>query len=191
MCLIFGLATPLAHAAEIAGIKFADSAEVSGQSLLLNGLGVRDRAVFKVYAAGLYLPKKSQDEKEVLAMPGGKRLHAVMLREVEGDALGRLLMQGIRDNSTPSEAIKHLNSIGKLGQAFSERKKLSAGDSFTIDFDPKLGPQVKVNGKAMNAQVNDPQFNTLFLRIWLGANPADHLLKRGLLNQPEEARPGT
>jgi hypothetical protein len=175
-----------AHAAEISGVKFADNAEVGGQSLLLNGLGIRYRAVFKVYAAGLYLPKKSQDEKEVLAMPGAKRIHAVMFREVEGDVLGRLLMQGIRDNSTQAEAFRHVNSIGKLGQAFSERKKLVAGDNFTIDFDPKLGPQIRVNGKAMVSQPSDPTFNSLFLRIWLGENPADHLLKKGMLNQPIE-----
>lgn len=182
------LALP-ASSADISGIKFADNAEVAGQSLLLNGLGIRYRAVFRVYAAGLYLPKKSQDDKEVLAMPGAKRIHAVMLREVDGDMLGRLLMQGIRDNSTQSEALRHVDSIGKLGQAFSERKKLLIGDSFTIDFDPKLGPQIKVNGRAMASQSSDPNFNTLFLRIWLGDSPADHLLKKGMLNQPLENKP--
>lgn len=184
--LLLACTVQTTYAAEISGIKFADNAEVAGQSLLLNGLGIRYRAIFKVYAAGLYLPKKSQDEKEVLAMPGAKRIHAVMFREVEGDVLGRLLMQGIRDNSTQSEAFKHVNSISKLGQAFSERKKLVAGDSFTIDFDPKVGPQIKVNGKAMASQPNDPTFNNLFLRIWLGDSPADHLLKKGMLNQPIE-----
>lgn len=183
--LLTGIALPT-QAAEISGIKFADNAEVAGQSLLLNGLGIRYRAIFKVYAAGLYLPKKSQDDKEVLAMPGSKRLHAVMFREVEGDVLGRLLMQGIRDNSSQAESLRHIGSIGKLGQAFSERKKLLAGDSFTIDFDPKLGPQIKVNGKAMTSQPSDPSFNPLFLRIWLGDSPADHLLKKGMLNQPLE-----
>jgi Chalcone isomerase-like len=151
-----------AQAAEISGVKFADNAEVGGHSLLLNGLGIRYRTVIKVYAAGLYLPKKSQDEKEVLAMVGAKRIHAVMFREVDGDVLGRLLMQGIRDNSTPAESVKHLNSISKLGQAFSERKKISAGESFTIDFDPKLGPQIRLNGKLMASQPNDPGFNSLF-----------------------------
>jgi hypothetical protein len=174
------------QAAEISGIKFADSAEVSGQALLLNGLGIRYRSIFKVYAAGLYLPKKSQDEKEVLAMTSAKRIHAIMFRDVEGDVLGRLLMQGIRDNSTQQEALSHVASIRKLGQAFAERKKLLAGDSFTIDFDPTLGPQIKVNGKAMTSQPNDPTFNSLFLRIWLGESPADHLLKKGMLNQPIE-----
>lgn len=186
MSVLLTCTTLPTQAAEISGVKFADNAEVSGQSLLLNGLGIRYRAIFKVYAAGLYLPKKSQDEKEVLAMTGAKRIHAIMFRDVEGDVLGRLLMQGIRDNSTQQEALRHVASIGKLGQAFAERKKLLAGDSFTIDFDPKLGPQIKVNGKAMTSQPNDPSFNNLFLRIWLGDSPADHLLKKGMLNQPIE-----
>jgi hypothetical protein len=179
-------AAPTVTAGEISGIKFAETADVGGQALLLNGMGIRYRTIFKVYAAGLYLPKRSQDEKEILAMPGSKRLHAVMFREVEGDVLGRLLMQGIRDNSPPAEVVKHLNSIGKLGQAFAERKKIAAGESFTVDFDAKLGPQIKLNGKAMTTQGNDPAFNAVFLRVWLGESPADHLLKKGILNQPIE-----
>lgn len=184
---LIGTALPL-HAGEIAGIKFVDTAEVSGQALVLNGLGTRYRAVFKVYVAGLYLPKKSQDDKEVLAMLGAKRIHAVMLRDVEGEVLGKLLIQGIRDNTTQSEALKHLPSISKLGQAFSERKKIAAGESFTVDFNPQIGPQVSMNGKALNSQGNDSAFNNVFLRVWLGENPADHILKKGLLNQPIENR---
>jgi hypothetical protein len=182
-------AAPATLAAEISGIKFADTGQVDGQALLLNGLGVRYRAVFKVYAAGLYLPKKSQDEAEVLSMAGSKRIHAVMFREVDGDVLGKLLMQGIRDNNNPNEAVKHLNSIIKLGQVFAERKKLGAGDSFTIDLDAKTGPALKVNGKAIGQPLGDPSFNVVLLRIWLGANPADHLLKKGMLNQPTENKP--
>jgi Chalcone isomerase-like len=176
------VAPPL-QAGEISGVKFADNAEVSGQALLLNGLGIRYRAIFKVYAAGLYLPKKSHDDKEVLTMAGAKRIHAVMFRELEGDVLGRLMIQGIRENSSSQEALRHAGSIGKLGQAFSERKKLLPGDTFTIDFDPIAGPQVKINGKALASQPTDPAFNQLFLRIWLGDSPADHQLKKGMLNQ--------
>lgn len=177
-----------AQAAEVAGIKFAETSEVAGQSLLLNGVGVRYRAIFKVYVAGLYLPKKSHDDKEVLAMPGAKRLHVVMLRDVEGDVLGKLLMQGIRDNNSQAETQKHLDGIRKLGQLFAERKKLMAGENFTIDFDPKLGPVIKLNGKAIGQPLNEPDFNALFLRVWLGDHPSDPFLKKGMLNQPIENR---
>jgi hypothetical protein len=42
----------------------------------LNGAGVRYRGPFKVYTAGLYLPKKTQAPEDALAARGAKRLAA-------------------------------------------------------------------------------------------------------------------
>jgi hypothetical protein len=172
---------------EVAGVSMPDSAVVSDESLLLNGMGVRYRAVFRVYVAGLYLPKKAQDPKEVLNMRGAKRLHAVMLRDVEGDTLGRLLMQGIRDNASKEETQRHSTSIFKLGQAFATRKKLSTKESFSINFDVQKGPQIFLNNKPLGDPLNDPAFNSVFLKVWLGDRPADEFLKRGLLGLSEQA----
>ena len=36
--------------------------------------GVRHKAVFKVYTAGLYLPAKANTAHEVMALPGAKRV---------------------------------------------------------------------------------------------------------------------
>jgi hypothetical protein len=171
-------------AAEIAGVKFPDTAVVGGQSLVLNGVGLRYRMVVKVYAAALYLPQKSQSDTEAITMLGSKRIHGVMFRELEGNVLGRLLVQGIKDNSSEAEVLRHINSISLLGRAFSEHTKIKAGDSFSIDFVASQGPQLKFNGVPTNTQINDPSFNAILLRIWLGKHPVDHLLKQGLLSQP-------
>ena len=48
-----------AQAAELGGVELADTATVGDQTLVLNGLGLRKKAIFKVYVGGLYLPKKS------------------------------------------------------------------------------------------------------------------------------------
>ena len=57
-----------ALAAEVGGVKLADKATVGGQELVLNGAGIRTRAIFKVYVGSLYLPAKTQDLAGVLAM---------------------------------------------------------------------------------------------------------------------------
>ena len=44
---------------EVEGVVFQPTAQVGGQLLQLNGAGLRTRAFFKVYAAGLYVPQKS------------------------------------------------------------------------------------------------------------------------------------
>jgi Chalcone isomerase-like len=172
------------NAADIAGVRFPDTAVVADQPLVLNGLGVRYRTIVKVYAAALYLPQKSQSEDAVLAMAGSKRIQGVMLREVEGNTLGRLLMQGIRDNSSEAEVQKHLGSIIKLGQAFAEHTRMKSGNTFSIDFVAGRGPVLKLNDVPTVTQISDPGFNALLLRVWLGKNPVDPLLKQGLLNAP-------
>ena len=48
-----------AAAAEVGGVKLDDKASVGGKELVLNGAGVRTRAIFKVYVGSLYLPAKA------------------------------------------------------------------------------------------------------------------------------------
>ena len=48
-----------ARAVELAGVQFPQQVNVAGKPLQLNGAGVRYKAVFKVYAAGLYVPAKT------------------------------------------------------------------------------------------------------------------------------------
>ena len=48
-----------AMAAEVGGVKLDDKASVGGQELVLNGAGIRTRAVFKVYVGSLYVPAKA------------------------------------------------------------------------------------------------------------------------------------
>ena len=47
-----------AQPAEIEGVKLEPTAQVGGAALVLNGAGVRTRAIFKVYVAGLYVPQR-------------------------------------------------------------------------------------------------------------------------------------
>ncbi len=48
-----------AQAAEVGGVKLEDKVSVGGQDLVLNGAGMRTRAVFKVYVGSLYVPAKA------------------------------------------------------------------------------------------------------------------------------------
>ena len=50
-----------AHAAELAGATLPDTLSTGDKSLKLNGLGLRKKAMFKVYVGGLYLESPSKD----------------------------------------------------------------------------------------------------------------------------------
>src|SRR3954465_8772434 len=100
LLLAAGLALPFLASAEVtvAGVKYEDSADLRGSKLQLNGAGIRYKGPFKVYAAGLYVPKKSGTPEELLAQPGAKRMSVVMLRDIDASELGKLFVRGVEDN---------------------------------------------------------------------------------------------
>ena len=91
-----GAASPAAT--EVAGITYPAQQTVAGQTLSLNGAGVRYRFVVRVYTAGLYLSTTARTPQAVMAAPGPKRLHVVMLRDIDANQLGRLFTRGMQDN---------------------------------------------------------------------------------------------
>lgn len=187
------LALPLwasAQAFDTAGVRYEPQVSVGGSALQLNGAGVRYKAVFKVYAAALYLTAKASSPDAVLAAPGPKRIHVVMLRDIDANELGKLFTRGMQDNAPREEFARSIPGTLRLAEIFAAKKKLLAGDHFTVDWSPASGTVVRVNGKAMNEPIPEPEFYNGLLRIWLGKSPADHLLKDALLGKPAATHPG-
>ena len=75
----------LGASAASAETNFPATVQLGGQTLVKNGQGTRYRAVFKVYDMALYLPSRTQDAAQVLAMPGAKRASFVALRDIPAD----------------------------------------------------------------------------------------------------------
>lgn len=180
-----GLLAVSANAAtvDVGGAKLEDNADVRGSKLVLNGAGVRYKAVFKVYAAGLYLGKKAATPDEVLAAPGAKRMHITLLREIDSNELGKSFTTAFTDNAPKSEMSKLIPGLIKMGQIFSDQKKLLAGESFTIDWIPGTGTVITVKGVPQGEPFKEPEFFAALLRIWLGPKPADWQLKDALLGK--------
>ena len=166
---------------EVAGVRYEPTLKLGGSTLLLNGAGIRYRTVVKVYTAGLYLGGKASTTEAVLAAPGPKRLAVTMLREIDGNDLGKLFTKGMQDNSPRDEFSKAIPGTFRMGEVFASRKKLVQGDQFSVDYVPGTGTTVVINGKAAGEPIREPEFFTCMLRIWLGRSPADHLLKDALL----------
>jgi Chalcone isomerase-like len=168
---------------EVAGVKYPGTAAVGNANLQLNGAGVRYKAIFKVYAAGLYLGAKATTPEAVYAAPGVKRLHVVMLRDIDGNELGKLFTDGMRKNATREEFGKSIPGTLKLAEMFATRKKLVAGDSFSVDYVPGTGTVILLNGKVATEPIVEPVFFVAMMKIWLGAEPPDWQLKEALLGQ--------
>lgn len=180
-----------AGAVEVAGVKLDDSARVANQELKLNGAGIRYKAIFKVYVAGLYLPEKKSTVAEVLASPGARRVTIVMLRDISNEELGRGFMSGIQQNSDRNEKVKLIMQLQKFGEIFASIPELKKGDVLTTDWIPGSGTVIHVNGKKVSDVLPDIGFYNAILRIWLGEKPVDARLKPAMLGEkPEEPRSG-
>lgn len=168
---------------ELAGVRYPAKVSVGGRELQLNGAGIRMRFVVRVYTAGLYLDTRATTPEAVAAAPGPKRLHVVMLREIDANELGRLFTRGMQNNAPRETFARSIPGTVRMGEIFSERKRLKAGDSFSVDWLPGTGTQVLVNGAPQGAPIAEPEFFQALLLIWLGKDPADAQLKDALLGR--------
>ena len=177
-----------AQTVDVAGVKYEPSAEVGGQKLQLNGAGIRYKAIFKVYTAGLYLNAKAGTPEAVLANAGAKRLHIQMLRDIDGNELGKLFTKGMEDNASREEFAKAINGVLRMADIFATKKKLNSGENFSVEWQPGTGTVVFVNGtKVPGDAIKEPEFFNVLLKIWLGKSPADAQLKDALLGVQRSA----
>jgi hypothetical protein len=185
--LCFAAAVP-AQPVDRAGVRYEPTLQLGDHKLVLNGAGIRYKLVVRVYTAGLYLASRAGTTEAALAAPGAKRMHLVLLREIDANELGKLFTRGMEDNATRDEFAKSINGTIRMGEMFAARKKLVAGDSVSIDWLPGVGTTISVNGKRDSGEpIREPEFFRSLLRIWLGKSPADWQLKDALLGQAKPA----
>jgi len=175
------LMSATAATTEVADVKFENSLDLRGSKLQLNGAGIRYKAIFKVYTAGLYLGTKATTPEEVLAASGPKRMTITMLRDIDANELGRLFTRGVEDNSPKNEFSTLIPGLMRMSQIFSDQKQLKKGDTFEIDWVPGIGTVITVKGKTQGEPIREVTFFNSLLRIWLGPAPADWKLKDALL----------
>ncbi len=180
------VSAPVLAQTTLGGVKFESEATVGGQKLQLNGVGLRIRAIFRVYAAGLYTPTKMTKNEEVLK-PGVKRLQMVALRDVKGDEFGKLFTRAMEDNATREEFSKSINSVVRMGQIFADAKQFAKGDVIILDFVPNSGLVVSHKGKPLGDAFKEAEFQSLMLKIWFGPKPVDNELRKALLGEQTTA----
>lgn len=176
------LAVP-AQSAEVGGVKIDDTATVGGKSLVLNGYGMRQILIVKAYAAALYLTEKKSNPADIQALTTPKRITLYIQREINSDEFGQLFITSMNKNSTKEEKAKVVNQTVKFGEMFASLDKVKKGDVITLDWIPGTGTQSTLNGKPIGETMPDIAFYNAVLRIWIGDNPVQGDLKRGLLGE--------
>jgi hypothetical protein len=168
----------LAGAAELAGVQVPDSATLAGQKLVLNGAGLRKKAIFKVYVGALYLPSKTSNADAALAS-GTAKVTMRFLRDVDADKLRGAWTEGFASNNAPADVAKHKADLDRFVALFSG---VTEGQSIDVDFVAGTGVSVSIAGKARGTIAGD-EFAKKVLRIWLGPKPPSDDLKAGMLGK--------
>ena len=169
-----------AFAAEVAGVSVEDKAKLGTSDLVLNGAGIRTRAIFKVYVGALYLQEKKSVPADVLAAKGAKRVALTLLRDLSAQQLVEAFNEGIQNNTPAAELEALKPRTAELLSLFADGKK---GDVILIDYLPDAGTSVRINGQQTGKPIAGEDLYRALLRIWLGDKPVDGDLKKGMLGQ--------
>ncbi len=70
VCAFILAGSAWSQAVTVADVKYEPTQALGDSTVQLNGAGVRYKAVFKVYTAGLYLEKKASTPQEVASQRG-------------------------------------------------------------------------------------------------------------------------
>ena len=167
-----------AWAAEIEGVKLDDKTVLGGQELVLNGAGVRKRAIFKVYVGSLYVPTKSRSVQEVLGK-SPRRIQLNLLRDLSSDQLIDALMDGLKQNLSQAEMQAISIQTGEFAAIMKAFGAAKEGSVVTLDF---VGGATKIslNGTERGT-IDGAAFNDALTRIWIGEHPAQADLKQAML----------
>ncbi len=170
-----------ASAVEIEGIEFRPTVTVGGQVLQLNGAGLRTRAFFDVYAAGLYVPQKSSSAAALLAQQGPRRVAMTMLRDVDAETFSSAVTAGLKANNRAPQLAALAAQIETLQANLKAIGEARKGDAIHFEFTPEAGTRILVNGQQKGGAIAGGDFFAAVLRAWLGDHPADPGLKQALL----------
>lgn len=180
--LLLGAAVTPVLAREVAGVTLPAQVtlEPGTPSLLLNGAGIRSKFFVKVYVGALYLPAQQADAAKILQAAGPWRVSMYMLHdEVSKEKLIGAWNDGFANNNSAEELAKLRDRLQQFNELFLTMKR---GDVTAIDYLPALGSRVIING-ALRGVIPGEDFQRAVLKVWLGENPADGGLKRGMLGE--------
>ncbi len=181
LAMLLAAASLPALAMQVSGVNMADSANVGGKPLVLNGAGLRTKfGLADVYVMGLYLPAKSKDANSIINEQAPRRVTLVMKRDLDTDTLENAFHEGLQANLSKPELQKLQPKIAQLDQRFVEVGAVKEGDILNLDFGADGSTQITYNGQ-QKAAVAGSDLSSALLKIWLGSHPVQNSLKQEIL----------
>lgn len=178
--VVVTLAAPAVCALDMAGQSIPDKIKLGSADLVLNGAGIRTRAIFKVYVGALYLPEKKTAAADALASKGAKRVALHLLRDLTAEQTGGAL-DNLADNLTEAEREAFKGRMADLKATMEAVGAAKEKSIITLDFAPDAGIRIALDGVQKGKTIAGEDFYRALLKIWLGDKPVDGALKSGML----------
>jgi hypothetical protein len=155
-----------AAAGTLAGVTLPDKAEVKGQTLVLNGMGLRKKFVVKVYVGGLYLAQKEKNAAKVLGGDSPRRMVLHFIYDVSKEQMCEAWNEGLEAN-TP-------NASADVKKAFTTlcgwMDGVGKNNQLVITYLPGEGTTVEISGKAKGTLPGKAVADAI-LATWIGSDP--------------------
>ena len=166
LCLVacLSFATP-ALAVKFSGVEVPDTLQAGGDSLLLNGVGMREKFFLNLYVGALYLQKKSSDAKAIVEAdaPMAITIH-ITSNMITEKRMADATEEGFQ--STAGDKIKQFQKdVDAFIKVFSVDIKVD--DNYDLIYLPGKGVNVVKNGKQV-LNVPGLPFKQALFGIWIG-----------------------
>ncbi|MBN1364572.1 MAG: chalcone isomerase family protein [Syntrophaceae bacterium] len=178
LCSAILLITSAGYAKEVAGITMPGSLKAGGDTLILNGAGIRTKFFIKAYVGGLYLKKKNTDANAIIKAdePMAIRIH-IISKLITSEKMKDATLEGF-ENSTNGNTAPFKEKIDSFISVFADNIKIS--DVYDIIYTPAEGVKVYKN-KVLKSTATGHDFKKALFGIWLCDKPADKSLKEAML----------
>lgn len=168
-----------ALAGSLAGVTVPDNTTVGGQTLVLNGLGLREKWTIDVYVGSLYLPARSSNPASIIADDVPKRLG---MHFVYSSVSKQQLVDTYKEGLAKQPASTQATLAPRYEQLYGMLTDVTSGQEVRFDYVPGTGTTVSIAGKTKGTIAGADFMRSLFT-VYLGDSPPTTKLKRGMLGQ--------
>lgn len=173
--LLAALLSAPSHACELAGVTLPDSIQLGGQTLPLNGMGLREFIFIDIYVGGMYLPSFTASDTQAITADVPKRMVMHFIYdEVTREQMIDTFREGL-DNNPDAK------SMGERAERlYAVMETCHAGDQVVLDYIPGQGLSISLKGRVTDI-IPGADFMEAVWTLFIGPVPPSKKLKKGLL----------
>ncbi len=176
MAMALSLSAMTVRGADLAGVRMDDAMTVGKAHLVLNGIALRTKYMFKIYVGALYLVKPMTQASTVIGSDTPKALVMQFLRDIKQSTMVEAYREAFANNA-PALLAKEQADVDRF-LAFLPAVK--EGERMQFVYEPGKGSTFSIGG-SKNLTIPGKAFADLYLLVFIGPTPPTPEVKTGLL----------